>query len=550
MAERARRVGPAVRAEGDLGYPGQRRGRLQPVLSADRPRRRRTGAHALLDDLSAGDDGNLSGIPLCSRGGDRSRAQCDRRGRARTPLVSRRRAKSGIRSSVRVWGASLAQAPGQDLSCGAVPRCAAVDRVDHLREGRPVRSRDGCDPFRVADQPDRPRRSKSTRRASDPIPHIIDGIVVHVRDIRAYIDREKFILESHQLLLAVDLRHDLRCGRESGEPCRSGAGHGHEPVPGRGLPEPGFKPVFKVSTAAKTPPDRRREPARDLALPEQGPGIAANVARVKVSPAQTAPLAVENAAEGVHRKGVRGKPGELPGRLPGREAKVSTPILEGGLTGPAYFVSHGGAKYPELIMVLTGDDGITVQVHGETFISKQGITSATFNTVPDVPFSTFELTFPEREYPALTGERKPLQGPGRRPADADGNGRPERDRDHSEHEDLRHRCPAAKLKKTSNKKTKPSARQERSGRALAPKSHGAAGRGTGGARRVGRGAWKPSAHPRAVGVPVARVDAHPSMTLPVRSAWMILAIDSGYHRHDLHRLRRARGAGRARLSGV
>ena len=29
---------------------------------------------------------------------------------------------------------------------------------------------------------------------SDPIPHIIDGIVVHVREIRVYMDRNKFIL--------------------------------------------------------------------------------------------------------------------------------------------------------------------------------------------------------------------------------------------------------------------------------------------------------------------------------------------------------------------
>jgi hypothetical protein len=84
------------------------------------------------------------------------------------------------------------------------------------------------------------------------------------------------------------------------------------------------------------------------------------------------------------------------------EAKVETPVLEGPLTGPAYFVSHGGAKYPELIIVLTGEDGVTVQVHGETFISKAGITTATFSTVPDVPFSNFELELPQREYPALT----------------------------------------------------------------------------------------------------------------------------------------------------
>ena len=31
-------------------------------------------------------------------------------------------------------------------------------------------------------------------KASDPIPHIIDGIVIHVRDIRVYIDRPNFMI--------------------------------------------------------------------------------------------------------------------------------------------------------------------------------------------------------------------------------------------------------------------------------------------------------------------------------------------------------------------
>jgi hypothetical protein len=53
---------------------------------------------------------------------------------------------------------------------------------------------------------------------------------------------------------------------------------------------------------------------------------------------------------------------------------------------------------------------VTVQVHGETFISKQGITSATFSTVPDVPFSGFELTLPQREYPAITANGNLCKG--------------------------------------------------------------------------------------------------------------------------------------------
>ena len=51
-------------------------------------------------------------------------------------------------------------------------------------------------------------------------------------------------------------------------------------------------------------------------------------------------------------------------------------------------------------MVLQGD-GVTIDLVGTTFISKAGITSTTFKTVPDDPFSTFELTFPQGPYSAL-----------------------------------------------------------------------------------------------------------------------------------------------------
>ena len=70
------------------------------------------------------------------------------------------------------------------------------------------------------------------------------------------------------------------------------------------------------------------------------------------------------------------------------------------LAGPAYFVCHGGAKFPELIVVLQGY-GITIDLHGETFISKAGITSSTFRTVPDQPVTSFELTLPQGPNSAL-----------------------------------------------------------------------------------------------------------------------------------------------------
>jgi hypothetical protein len=53
-----------------------------------------------------------------------------------------------------------------------------------------------------------------------------------------------------------------------------------------------------------------------------------------------------------------------------------------------------------LIIVLQGY-GVTVDLVGTTFISKAGITSSTFKTLPDVPVKTFELTLPEGKYSAL-----------------------------------------------------------------------------------------------------------------------------------------------------
>ena len=166
----------------------------------------------------------------------------------------------------------------------------------------------------------------------------------------------------------------------------------------------GFAPKFAVSTSAQTSRTEGASLHVDLTLPSGDWGTEANVARVKVSLPKQLPSPLKTLQKACTEKVFEENPSSCPTASRVGEVKVSTPVLAGPLTGPAYFVSHGGAKYPELIFVLTGEDGVTVQVHGETFISKSGITTATFATVPDVPFSTFELTLPKREYPALTAD--------------------------------------------------------------------------------------------------------------------------------------------------
>ena len=64
-------------------------------------------------------------------------------------------------------------------------------------------------------------------QGSDPIPHIVDGIPVHLRDIRAYVDRPEFHAEPDQLQEEVDRSDHARLGPELRLRSRRPPGDGH-----------------------------------------------------------------------------------------------------------------------------------------------------------------------------------------------------------------------------------------------------------------------------------------------------------------------------------
>jgi hypothetical protein len=77
-------------------------------------------------------------------------------------------------------------------------------------------------------------------------------------------------------------------------------------------------------------------------------------------------------------------------------AVVHTPQLPVPAEGPVYLVSYKNLKFPEVVMVLTGDN-VTLELEGETLIHN-GITSATFRNIPDLPFNSIEVNLPTGPY--------------------------------------------------------------------------------------------------------------------------------------------------------
>jgi hypothetical protein len=161
-----------------------------------------------------------------------------------------------------------------------------------------------------------------------------------------------------------------------------------------------FKPEFSISTSGKTSRASGASLHVLLTYPKAPFGTQANIRSVKVDLPKQLPSRLTTLQKACTAKQFETNPAGCPSASIVGHATAITPLIPVPLTGPAYFVSYGGAKFPELVIVLQGY-GVTLDVHGETFISKAGITSSTFHTIPDAPVGSFELNLPEGKYSAL-----------------------------------------------------------------------------------------------------------------------------------------------------
>ena len=238
-------------------------------------------------------------------------------------------------------------------------------------------------------------------KASDPIPHIIDGIVVHARDVRVYVDRPGFTINPTSCDRTTFSATVDGAGADPANPADQVPVTVNDPFQAADCANLKFQPSFKASSSGKTSRLDGASLTVSLSFPGGSLGTDANIKSVKVELPKQLPSRLTTLQKACTEQQFAANPAGCPVASRIGVAKAVTPILPVPLEGPAYFVSHGAAKFPELIIVLQGY-GVTIDLHGETYISKEGITSSTFRTVPDQPVTSFELTLPEGPNSALT----------------------------------------------------------------------------------------------------------------------------------------------------
>jgi hypothetical protein len=217
---------------------------------------------------------------------------------------------------------------------------------------------------------------------TDPIPHIIDGIPIHLRDIRAYIDRPNFTLnptscEPFKVASALngagqryaDRSDDTLAVATAPFQAFDCASLGFRPRIGlrlKGGTRRGNYPSLRVSVRPR--PGDANIASSQVRLP---PSLFLDQSRIRTICTKT-----QFAAD-------RCPPGSVYGHV-----RAFTPLLEAPMEGPAYLRSSSHTL-PDLVFALRGH-GIEVDLAGRIDAFKGGI-RGTFPTIPDAPVSKFVL---------------------------------------------------------------------------------------------------------------------------------------------------------------
>ncbi len=224
---------------------------------------------------------------------------------------------------------------------------------------------------------------------SDPIPHIIRGIPVHLRDIRAYVDRPEFVLNPTDCTRTSTASTVLGSGLDFVSEADDNPVTVTSPFQAADCAALPFKPKLTMRLIGGT--KRGAHPAFKAHLAMNGIGEA-GIAYAQV----TLPRSefIENAhfdtiCTRVQFKAGAGNGAECPAGSIYGKATALTPILGESLTGPV-FLRSSEHQLPDLVVALHNSQ-VDFNLVGRVDSVKGGGLRNTFETAPDAPVSSFDI---------------------------------------------------------------------------------------------------------------------------------------------------------------
>ena len=226
--------------------------------------------------------------------------------------------------------------------------------------------------------------------SSDALPQMLQGIPLRLRAIHVAIDQPGFTFNPTS---CAPTKVGGTIGSTEGASVDVSS-----PFSVGGCAALSFNPKLTANTAGKTTSAN----GASLNVHVPGPGQA-NLQSVAVTlPKQLTPRG-STLAQACPRATFNADPSTCPDGSNVGTVTASSPVLSVQLSGPVYLVAGGAAGFPDLNALLSGA-GVHINLVGSITI-KGTRTTSTFGGIPDVPISSFDLTFPQGPHSALTGSK-------------------------------------------------------------------------------------------------------------------------------------------------
>lgn len=327
-----------------------------------------------------GVSGVLTGVPLCGE------AQANAGSCGAESLIGEATASAGLGGDPymvtggRVYLTGPYEGAPFGLSIVTVPKAGPF----MLEEGRPivVRARIEINPVTAA-------LTVSTDASGEhAIPHILDGVPLELKHLYVNINRANFTI------------NPTNCERRTITGSVASAEGALSPV---SVPfqvgECGalrFQPEVLVTAGGHSSKKDGENVSFKISYPQGALGSEAWFREAKFVIPKQLPSELKTIQQACPAATFEANPTNCPVHSKIGEAIVHTQVLPVPLTGPVYFVSYGNAQFPDVVMLLSGDN-VNIKLTGETYIH-EGVTSATFPNTPDVPFESIEVNLPAGEY--------------------------------------------------------------------------------------------------------------------------------------------------------